>query len=98
MAIIIGIESEYRQYAVSPCGSYGLMQISWRHGLADPFDIPTNIRFGANYLRKQWDHFKTLEGAIWAFNAGPGMVGRFMPDETRAYIRKVMMMKQIYHC
>lgn len=96
IAIIIGIESEYRQFAVSPRDCYGLMQISWNHGLADPFNIQTNIRFGAYYLKEQFNRFKTLDGAIWAYNAGPGMVGKFMPDETRDYILKVKLMKEVY--
>ena len=98
VAIIIGIESEYQQYAVSSGSCYGLMQISWKHGLINPFNIQANIRFGANYLKEQFDHFKTLDGAIWAFNAGPAMVGRYLPDETRDYIRKVKMMKEVYRC
>ncbi len=98
VAIIIGIESEYQQYAVSPSDCYGLMQISWKHGLADPFDIQTNIRFGAYYLEEQFKQFKTLDEAIWAYNAGPGMVGKFMPEETREYIRRVRMLIAVYYC
>jgi soluble lytic murein transglycosylase-like protein len=98
VAVIIGIESEYRQYAVSPCGCYGLMQISREHGLVDPFDIQTNIRFGAYYLKKQFRQFKTLDEAIWAYNAGPGMVGKFLPEETRNYIQRVRMLIEAYHC
>jgi hypothetical protein len=98
VAIIIGIESEYRQYAVSSGECYGLMQISWEHGLTDPFDIQTNIRFGAYYLKQQFSQFKTLDGAIWAYNAGPEMVGKFMPEETREYIRRVRTLIEVYHC
>ncbi len=98
VAIIIGIESEYRQYAISSADCYGLMQISWEHGLTDPFDIRTNISFGACYLKEQFKQFKTIDGAIWAYNAGPERVGKFMPEETKAYIRRVKVMIDAYHC
>jgi soluble lytic murein transglycosylase-like protein len=97
VAIVIGIESEYRQYARSSSDCCGLMQISREHGLADPFDVQTNIRFGAGYLQEQWNQFKTLEGAIWAYNAGPGRVGKFLPEETRQYIRRVRTLMEAYH-
>lgn len=97
VAIVIGIESEYRQYARSSSDCCGLMQISREHGLADPFDIQTNIRFGAGYLQEQWNQFKTLEGAIWAYNAGPGRVGKFLPEETRQYIQRVRTLMEVYH-
>ncbi len=98
VAVIIGIESEYRQYAISSADCYGLMQISWEHGLTDPFDIRTNIRFGACYLKEQFKQFKTVDGAIWAYNAGPERVGKFMPEETKAYIRRVKVMMEAYRC
>jgi soluble lytic murein transglycosylase-like protein len=30
------------------------------------------------------------EKGLQAYNAGPGSVGRYMPDETRAYIKKIV--------
>ncbi len=87
-ARIIEIESKFYQYAVSWANCYGLMQVSWEHGLEDPFDIKTNIRFGAAYFEEQLERFGTVEKAVWAYNAGPASVDKYLPIETAAYIRK----------
>jgi hypothetical protein len=87
-ARIIEIESEFYQFAVSSCGARGLMQISPCHGMYSTFDIKTNIEFGAQYFEWGYEHYGSVERAIWFYNAGEAAVGRYLPVETALYIRK----------
>lgn len=60
---LIEVESAFRQYAVSPVGARGLMQVMpfWqRHiGRAEHnlFDVRTNLRYGCTVLR----HYRNVE-------------------------------------
>lgn len=97
IAAIIRTESDFRADAVSAKGAQGAMQIMPQTqrelGLADPYDVESNVMAGCAYLRKQMDLFGSRELALAAYNAGPGNVRRFggVPPfpETRDYIRKV---------
>ena len=60
---LIEVESAFRQYAVSPAGARGLMQVMpfWKNHIGQPshnlFDIRTNLRYGCTILR----HYRNLE-------------------------------------
>ena len=95
---VIGVESEFDQWAVSSKGARGLMQLmhgtARRLGVLDPFDARQNIFGGTQYLRILLDQFAgdtTL--VLAAYNAGENAVLRYrgVPPyrETRAYVQKV---------
>lgn len=116
---VIRQESLYRPDAASAAGALGLMQlvpdtaarVARARGLPRPgrdalFDPATNITLGAAELRRLIDRFNgQLAPALAAYNAGPGAVDRWLPDEpidldiwvenipyneTRAYVRRVL--------
>lgn len=92
IAVIIAVESGFRVDAISPAGCRGLMQLSpdklenWRN-------IRLNIQIGAAYLETQLNHFKDLELAFAAYNAGPGAVIKYqgIPPfrETITYLERI---------
>lgn len=96
---VIKVESSFNPSAISPKGAVGLMQLmpatATRYGVADPFDIESNLRGGLRYLRDLMDAFGDVELALAAYNAGEGAVirhGYRIPPfaETRAYVPKVL--------
>ena len=95
IAIIIGVESEYKVKAVSPAGCRGLMQLS-PDKLDDWQNIHKNIQVGSKYLQEQIQYFGSLELAIAAYNAGPGSVSRYqgVPPyvETKAYVQRAKLL------
>jgi len=78
----------------------------------DLFDPKTNIGLGAYYLTYLLERFPTLYAALAAYNAGPTNARRWLDEriwdgsyertgqipygETRSYVRKVIMMKNLY--
>ncbi|MCF7529290.1 lytic transglycosylase domain-containing protein [Neisseria lisongii] len=60
---LIEVESRFRQYAISPVGSKGLMQVMpfWQLYIGRPshnlFDVRTNLRYGCTILR----HYRNIE-------------------------------------
>jgi hypothetical protein len=95
---VIGVESEFDQWAVSSKGARGLMQLmpatARRLGVLDSFDARQNIFGGTQYLRILTDQFAgdtTL--VLAAYNAGENAVLRYrgVPPyrETRGYVQKV---------
>lgn len=96
---VMGAESGYRRYAVSPKGASGYMQLmpdtARRFGVSDLFDTRQNIFAGAQYLRFLLDRFGgSIELALAGYNAGEGAVeryGRTVPpfNETRNYVRVI---------
>jgi hypothetical protein len=95
---VIGVESEFDQWAVSSKGARGLMQLmpatARRLGVHDSFDARQNIFGGTQYLRILLDQFAgdtTL--VLAAYNAGENAVLRYggVPPyrETRGYVQKV---------
>ncbi len=95
---VIGVESEFDQWAVSSKGARGLMQLmpatARRLGVLDSFDARQNIFGGTQYLRILTDQFAgdtTL--VLAAYNAGENAVLRYrgVPPyrETRSYVQKV---------
>ena len=95
IAIVIGLESEYRVDAVSPAGCRGLMQLT-PDKLTDWRNIDKNIKTGAAYLETQLNRFGSLELAMAAYNAGPESVSRYQGvppfPETREYVKKAKLL------
>lgn len=89
----IGAESNFDPNALSPAGASGIAQImpgtaeAWG---VDPSDPEAALDAAAREMAKYVDQFG-LEGALRAYNAGPGAVERSKSfDETNAYVRKIM--------
>src|SRR5262249_10906504 len=87
----------YNQYAVSPKGAEGVMQLmpktARRFGVTNSFDARQNIEGGVKYLKFLQEKFQDDRLAIAAYNAGEGAVERFkgVPPypETVSYVAKV---------
>lgn len=98
---IVDAESGGNPEALSPKGAAGLMQLmpetAAELGVVNRFDPEENIASGTRYLRGLMDRFKSVEVALWAYNAGPGAVqqGR-MPLETQEYVPRVMRLRRAY--
>jgi hypothetical protein len=95
---VIGVESEFDQWAVSSKGARGLMQLmpatARRLGVLDSFDARQNIFGGTQYLRILLDQFAgDVTLVLAAYNAGENAVLRYggVPPyrETRGYVQKV---------
>lgn len=84
VAAVIEVESTWRNFAVSPVGAVGLMQVmpatgSWfgeRLGLSttgreELFDPERNIHIGVHYLADLHKRFGRMDLALIAYNAGP---------------------------
>jgi hypothetical protein len=100
VAIIIGIESEYKPNAISPVGCRGLMQLS-PDKLEDWRDVTKNIRVGSAFLHEQLRRFGSIELAIAAYNAGPATVKKYhgIPPyrETIRYLYKARKLSAVYY-
>lgn len=95
---VIGVESNYNPYAVSPKGAQGLMQLipstARRFGVANVFNPVENVEGGARYLRYLLDlYHNNYMLALAAYNAGEGAVARHggVPPypETVNYLKSV---------
>ncbi len=94
---VIQAESGYQQFAVSPKGAQGVMQLmpatARRFGVANAFNITENIQGGVRYLRYLMDLFQDETLAVAAYNAGEEAVIRHggVPPfrETLNYVRTV---------
>jgi hypothetical protein len=95
---VIGVESEFDQWAVSSKGARGLMQLmpatARRLGVHDSFNARQNIFGGTQYLRMLLDQFGgDVTLALAGYNAGENAVLRYggVPPyrETRGYVQKV---------
>ena len=96
---VIKAESNYDQFAVSPKGALGLMQLmpetAMKYGVQNILDPEQNIEGGIKYLKdliKQYKGDRNL--VLAAYNAGPGTVDRCggVPPfrETQAYVQCVL--------
>jgi soluble lytic murein transglycosylase-like protein len=96
---VMQVESAFNQYARSPKGALGLMQLMpatiRQFGVSNPFNPGENIRAGVAYLRQLLDRFNNNEQlALAAYNAGPGAVEKYgttVPPyrETKQYVSKI---------
>ena len=94
---VVGTESNYQPFAISPRGAVGLMQIMpalvRQYGLQDPFDPAHNLEAGMKHLRGLLDRFD-IRNALAAYNAGEGAVARYngVPPfrETQSFVRRIL--------
>lgn len=96
-ARLVQTESGWNAEAVSPKGAVGLAQLmpdtAARLG-ADPTDPVENLEAGAQYLKAQYDRFRSWRLALAAYNAGPEAVEAYddVPPypETQAYVVAIL--------
>jgi soluble lytic murein transglycosylase-like protein len=95
---VIQQESGFNQYALSPKGAMGLMQLmpatATELGVTDPWNPAQNIRAGVAYLKGLLAKFaQNIELALAAYNAGPRAVlkyGAVPPyQETQTYVTRI---------
>jgi len=95
---VIRVESNYNQYAISPKGALGLMQLipttARRFGVSDTFAPEQNIEGGVRYLKYLMKLYNGDERlALAAYNAGEGAVAKYkgIPPykETQNYVYQV---------
>ena len=96
---VIEQESQFKQYARSPKGAQGLMQLmpatARRLGVKRPYDPAENISGGTRYLKELMTMFGgRVDLVLASYNAGEGAVmkyGRQVPPyrETREYVKKI---------
>lgn len=86
---LIHVESRFNNFAVSPVGALGLMQllpstgeeiaaelgVAW-YGPQTLFDPIANVRLGVAYLRQLSQRYEDLPTALAAYNWGPGRIDR----------------------
>ncbi|MEE2679357.1 MAG: lytic transglycosylase domain-containing protein [Myxococcota bacterium] len=86
---VMHVESRFDNFALSPVGAMGLMQIlpstgkelaakhgvSW-YGPQTLFDPVVNVRLGVAYLKQLTDRFGNVSTALAAYNWGPGHIDR----------------------
>jgi soluble lytic murein transglycosylase len=84
---LIQVESSGYNFAVSPMGAMGLMQLKpatgeevageiglrWR-GAQTLFDPVSNVRLGVFYLRELVDRYGSVKTALAAYNWGPTLI------------------------
>lgn len=95
---VLEVESDYDPLARSSQGAQGLMQIMPETqedlGLIAPYNPEANIEAGVRYLKQMLTTHQSLELALAAYNAGPGMVEHYQGvppfPETKRYIEKVL--------
>ena len=96
---VVQVESGFNQWAKSPKGAMGLMQLMpatmREFGVRDAYNADQNLRGGVAYLKQLLDRYDNNEVlALAAYNAGPGAVdrhGQTVPPykETQDYVQKI---------
>jgi len=101
---VVQVESGFNQWAKSPKGAMGLMQLMpatmREFGVRDAYNAEQNLRGGVAYLKQLLDRYDNNEVlALAAYNAGPGAVdrhGQTVPPykETQDYVHKIGKISQ----
>ncbi len=94
---VLAVESNYNQYALSPKGAMGLMQLmpatAKQLGVINAFDARQNIEGGVKFLRYLKTKFDDDRLVLAAYNAGEAAVKKhgWIPPypETIDYVYKV---------
>jgi hypothetical protein len=98
---LVGAESAYDPYAVSPMGAVGLMQImpatAADYGVNSVdllFDPEINLRVGMRHLKRLLGKYRSIGHAVTAYNAGEGALERgngvVTYPETQLYSYQVL--------
>jgi soluble lytic murein transglycosylase-like protein len=108
---VIEVESTFDNFAVSPVGALGLMQIlpstgealarrlgiPWR-GTQTLFDPVLNVKLGVAYLHELHERFGHLPTALAAYNWGPGRIGRWVRNGSALpvhYAQRVLSTREL---
>ncbi len=94
---VLAVESAYNQFATSPKGAMGYMQLmpgtAKQLGVTNAYDAQQNIEAGVRYLRYLKSKFHDERLVLAAYNAGEGAVQKhgWIPpyQETIEYVYKV---------
>jgi soluble lytic murein transglycosylase-like protein len=94
---VLAVESAYNQFATSPKGAMGYMQLmpgtAKQLGVTNAYDAQQNIEAGVRYLRYLKGKFQDERLVLAAYNAGEGAVQKhgWIPPypETIEYVYKV---------
>lgn len=93
---VVAVESGFIPRARSWKGAMGLMQLMPATALAlgvnNPWDPEENLEAGIRYLASLLWEFRSVEAALIAYHAGPGVVqnGGRVPGETKSYVKAVL--------
>ncbi|MCB0343667.1 MAG: transglycosylase SLT domain-containing protein [Bdellovibrionales bacterium] len=116
---LVRTESRFDPRAESSAGARGLAQLmpetAKEEGLpenGDLFDPETNVKLGAQHLRRLLNNYEELVYAVAAYNAGAAAVNRWKTrapkldseewierigyPETKAYVKKVLSAQKVY--
>ncbi|MEN6374923.1 MAG: lytic transglycosylase domain-containing protein [Smithella sp.] len=103
---IMKVESNFRQYGISPDGARGFMQIQpilareiskeagiHYRGLEDLYDVRKNIRLGTYYISKLMDLFDDIPEVLFAYNVGHNKAKILLAEDRTphtSYTRRVI--------
>jgi len=100
---VVDVESGFNQFALSPTGGCGLMQLlpstyySLRGG--NPFGVRSNLSAGTKYLHQLYRRYSgNLPLTLAAYNAGPSRVDRNggVPQIAQRYVGNVLALYNRY--
>ncbi len=97
MRAVVQVESGFNQWAKSPKGAMGLMQLmpatARQYAVQDPYDPASNIEAGIKHLKSLLQRLPVAL-ALAAYNAGEDAVQRFhgIPPyrETQDYVSRIL--------